>query len=49
MFDLQALLDAHAGDELALLAEHINPALAKVLKILGFDIRYTHGRGAYLV
>ena len=48
MFDLQALLDAHAGEELALLAEYINPALAKVLKILGFDIRYTHGRGAYL-
>jgi len=48
MFDLQALLDAHAGKESALLAQHINPALAKVLKILGFDIRYTHGRGAYL-
>lgn len=48
MFDLEALLQQHAGQEWQLLQQHINPALAKVLKILGYDIRYTHGRGAYL-
>lgn len=48
MFDLGELLDAHAGREGALFAEYINPALAKVLHILGFDIQYTHGRGLYL-
>ena len=48
MFDLQALIDDYQGQELALFGQHVNPALAKVLKILGYDIRYTHGRGAYL-
>jgi ornithine--oxo-acid transaminase len=46
--NLQALLDAHQGQSLDLLAEHINPALAKVLRIIGFDVRYVRGQGAYL-
>lgn len=48
MFDLQALLDQSDGHELTLFQQHINPALAKVLRVLGYDIRYTHGHGAYL-
>jgi acetylornithine/succinyldiaminopimelate/putrescine aminotransferase len=48
MFDLEALLKQHEGQEWQLLEQHINPALAKVLKIIGYNIRYTHGRGAYL-
>ncbi len=48
MFDLQALIDQNQSQELALFGRHVNPALAKVLKIIGYDIRYTHGRGAYL-
>ncbi len=48
MFDLKALLDQHAGREFDLLAQHVNPAFAKVLKTLGYDIRYAHGQGAYL-
>ena len=27
---------------------HVNPAFAKVLRIIGFDIRYVRGQGAYL-
>lgn len=46
--DLQTLLESRAGEEMDLLRTHINPALAKVLKTLGYDVRYTHGRGAHL-
>ncbi len=48
MFDLKKLLDDHDSHPLALIEQHINPALAKVLKILGYDVRYTRGQGAYL-
>jgi len=48
MLDFKALLDATQNQALGLLEQHINPALAKVLKILGYDIQYSHGRGAYL-
>lgn len=47
-FDLRALHDAEVADPLALIGQHINPTYAKVLKILGYNINYTHGRGAYL-
>ena len=47
-FDLSGLLADHQGNELALVEHHINPAFAKVLKILGYNIRYVSGRGAYL-
>ena len=46
--DLAALLGQCEGRPLELIGEHINPAFAKVLKILGFDIRWTRGQGAYL-
>jgi acetylornithine/succinyldiaminopimelate/putrescine aminotransferase len=48
MFDLKALLDQHPGEELALVEQHINPAFAKVLRILGYDLRYVRGQGCYL-
>ena len=47
-FNLQALLDARHDDLLDLHARTINPAVVGVLKTIGFDARYTHGRGAYL-
>ena len=47
-FDLRGLLDEHSHDALSLLETHVNPALAKVLKIIGYDVRYTRGQGAYL-
>ncbi|MBI1367021.1 MAG: aminotransferase class III-fold pyridoxal phosphate-dependent enzyme [Planctomycetes bacterium] len=48
LFDLKAMMDAEAAEPLGLIAEHVNPTFAKVLKVLGFDIHYTHGRGAHL-
>jgi ornithine--oxo-acid transaminase len=46
--DLKSLL-AQERDQLATLSEErINPALCKVLKLLGYNKRYTRGKGAYL-
>ena len=47
-FDLQALVDQTAEHSYDLAAAHVNPAMMKVLKVLGFDVRYTRGQGAYL-
>ncbi len=46
-FDLERLLD-EAADPLDLLHKHVNPALAGVLKTIGFDAKLTRGQGAYL-
>jgi len=48
MFDLKSLVESNQGQALDLIEAHINPAFAKVLRIIGFDVRYTHGRGQYL-
>ncbi len=48
VFDLKQQLDQRGGDCLGLVEQHINPAFAKVLRILGFDIRYVRGQGAHL-
>ena len=48
MFDLRAIVERHRDQSLSLLETHVNPAFAKVLKILGFHVRYTRGQGAYL-
>ncbi|HEX7008720.1 MAG TPA: aspartate aminotransferase family protein [Phycisphaeraceae bacterium] len=46
-FDLQRLLQEH-DNSIELLEGYINPALARVLRIIGFDVRYVRGQGAYL-
>lgn len=48
MFDLKKLLDDHVDQSIQLLAEHVNPSFAKVLKLIGFDVNYARGQGAYL-
>lgn len=48
MFDLKSLVASNQGQALNLIESHINPAFAKVLRIIGFDVNYTHGRGQYL-
>ncbi len=48
MFDLKSVVAANQGQALNLIESHINPAFAKVLRIIGFDVNYTHGRGQYL-
>jgi len=47
-FNLQAYLDRSRGQSLAQLETHINPAFLKAMKIIGFDVRYKRGQGAYL-
>ncbi len=46
--DLRQLFQRHQGQQLSLLSEYINPQMAKVLKILGFDPVYVRGQGAHL-
>ncbi len=48
MFDLKAAVAANEGRQLDLIESHINPAFAKVLRTIGFDVLYTKGQGAYL-
>ncbi|MBX6370241.1 MAG: aspartate aminotransferase family protein [Rhodospirillales bacterium] len=38
----------HDDDPVALLSAHINPRLAQVLRLIGFDKRWHRARGAYL-
>ncbi len=46
--DLEAILSGSVGHSARLVHEHVNPAFAKVLRILGYDIHYTRGQGQYL-
>ena len=48
MFDLRAILDDQSDDPLDLVAQYVNPSFARVLKILGYDVNYVRGSGAYL-
>ena len=48
MFDLRQLVADERDEGPALIDAHINPALVKVLRLLGFDRRYVSGKGAYL-
>jgi ornithine--oxo-acid transaminase len=47
-FDLRGLIDRHQGQQHALLSQYINPQMAKVLKIIGFDPVYVRGQGSHL-
>lgn len=47
-FDLAGLLADRGDSSLDLLAQHINPAMAAVLRTIGFDANYVRGEGAYL-
>src|SRR6478609_4668112 len=46
---VRELLEARAGDEMALNDRHLNPQMGRILRALGFDRRWTRGEGAYLV
>ena len=46
--DLAALVKEHAGENYELHAEHINPAIVRTLRTIGFDRCYTRAEGAYL-
>ncbi len=47
-FDLRETVQRHQGEQYALLSEYINPQMAKVLKVIGFDPAYVRGKGAHL-
>ncbi|MFA5072936.1 MAG: aspartate aminotransferase family protein [Nitrospirota bacterium] len=47
-FNLKELIDRHQGEQLSLLSEYMNPQMAKVFKILGFDSVYVRGKGSHL-
>ena len=46
--DIRKLLDAHAGENYARQAAHINPVASRALKTIGFDRCYVRAEGAYL-
>jgi ornithine--oxo-acid transaminase len=46
--DLHQLVQRHQGEQLSLLSKYINPQMAKVLKMIGFDPVYVRGQGAHL-
>jgi len=47
-FSLAQLIGERASDRVDLHMRYINPPLAKVLRIIGFDKDYVRGEGAYL-
>src|SRR6478672_7260404 len=44
-----ALLQARAGEELALNDRHLNPQLGRILRTLGIDRSWRGAEGAYLI
>ncbi|MCC7146563.1 MAG: aspartate aminotransferase family protein [Phycisphaeraceae bacterium] len=48
MFDLQALLAQSARQAQPLWEEHVNPSLSRVVSLLGYDVHFVRGQGAYL-
>src|ERR1700722_20060446 len=46
--DLKSLLARERDHLVSLSEEHINPSMCRVLGLLGFNKRYTRGKGAYL-
>ena len=47
--DLGELIEARAGEAMELNQRYLNRQLGRVVKTLGFDRRWVHGRGAYLI
>jgi len=47
-FDILSILRGRAGENVELQEKHINPAFAKVLRTIGFDVSYVRGTGPYL-
>lgn len=47
-FDFDQVIAANRGRNQELIAEHVNPQWAKVLKVIGFDKEYVRAQGQYL-
>ncbi len=48
VFSLAQLIEERQGDQYLLHEQYINPYMARVQRIIGFDKIYTRGEGAYL-
>lgn len=48
MLDIQQLWNSRRHESFELFEKHVNPTFAKVMKIIGFDVRYVRGQGQYL-
>jgi ornithine--oxo-acid transaminase len=47
-FDLKELIEINQGQQLSLLSEYMNPQMAKVLKMLGYDPVFIKGKASHL-
>ena len=47
--DVVELLETHASEAMELNQRHLNPQLGRVLRTLGFDRDWAHGRGPWLI
>src|SRR5438105_5173903 len=47
--DVVELLEQHAPEAMSLNQRHLNPQLGRVLRTLGFDRDWAHGRGPWLI
>src|SRR5579884_1426696 len=47
--DVAKLLETRGADAMALNQRHLNRQLGRVVRTLGFDREWTHGRGSYLI
>src|ERR1700677_4194896 len=47
--DIHALFSAHEADRFELHSRHLNNMMVRVLKTIGFDVRFVSGKGAHLV
>ena len=46
--DMRALFSANEADRFELHSRHLNNMMVRVLKTIGFDVRFVSGKGAYL-
>jgi len=46
--EIAKLIEGRLGEQIELHKRHVNPALARVLQIIDYDVTYTRGEGAYL-
>jgi ornithine--oxo-acid transaminase len=47
--DIHALFSAREADRFELHSRHLNNMMVRVLKTIGFDVRFVSGKGAHLV
>jgi ornithine--oxo-acid transaminase len=47
--DVAELLEQRSAEAMALNQRHLNPQLGRVLRTLGFDREWVHGRGSHLI